>query len=38
VAELKAKNDAAEFEMETQNNVALMQSNVSFAKLGLSFS
>lgn len=37
-AELKAKQDKAERDAETANEVALMQSNVAFAKLGGSFS
>lgn len=37
-AELKAKNDGAEWEMKTQNEIASQQSNIAFAKLGLSFS
>lgn len=37
-AELKSKQDKAERDAETANEVALMQSNVAFAKLGGSFS
>lgn len=37
-AEMKAKNDAAEWETKASNEVALQQSNIAFAKLGLSFS
>lgn len=37
-AELKAKNDAAEYELQTQNEIANQQSNIAFAKLWLSFS
>lgn len=37
-AEMKAKNDANEWEMQTQNELQQQQSNIAFAKLGLSFS
>jgi len=37
-AELKAKSDAAEYEMKTQNEIATQQANIAFAKLWLSFS
>lgn len=37
-AEMKAKNDSAEHEMQIQNELSLQRSSIAFAKLWLSFS